>query len=371
MDFGPVVDPISLKLPLDRIAWVGGDTESGPDIPRAFPCTGGVLIRRNNSLSYHSHGLRKELWSHNVPGSSGFIWGPNAQTILIKPEIPIITQYAIETGATKQSIDTHSPAILVGCSEHNLLLMSVEKEVLIAFDWSGKHIWEWKYQGYCRLVSTPQNYIVVETGTRMHVFDAASGRNLWQFEAEKTGDKGPQDNSNAVTPGFPSVVVFNEQLMTIVGDGRVFKHHLATGELISQGQAPFRGAYQVSSTSIFSLSQITCEFAQYEHLSMKEIKRENLTKPFQQLFQGLQPRVNALLVTDGAIFWSTMYGTLMGLERGEKRGKTRLGWTDFLGKGVLMPIAVPPKALEGYMYYSAMSIKPGVPKGLVCYQAAS
>src|SRR5690242_20062248 len=104
MDFGPVVDPIPLRLPLDRIAWIGGDTESGPDIPRAFPCTDGVLIRRNNSLSYHSHGLKKELWSHHVPGSSGFIWGP-AQTILIKPETSVITQYAIKTGAVKRLID--------------------------------------------------------------------------------------------------------------------------------------------------------------------------------------------------------------------------------------------------------------------------
>ncbi len=38
--------------------------------------------------------------------------------------------------------------------------------------------------------------MVVEHGTNLHVLDAASGSDLWHFEAAKTVDKGPQDNSN-------------------------------------------------------------------------------------------------------------------------------------------------------------------------------
>src|SRR5438874_301682 len=98
MDFGPLVDPLpQLRLPLNRKAWIGGQTESGPDVPRAQPFSDGVLVRRNNSLACYSHGLQEKLWSHPVLGSSGFVNGP-AHTVLLKPETSIVTQYEARTG---------------------------------------------------------------------------------------------------------------------------------------------------------------------------------------------------------------------------------------------------------------------------------
>ena len=81
------------------------------------------------------------------------------------------------------------------------------------------------------------------------------------------------------------------------------------------------------------------------------------------------PLINALLVTDEALIWTTMEGTLMGLERQARPGEKRLAWLDPLGAS--MPIGVPPAASAGYMYYPAMSLNPKVRIGLICYQSAS
>ena len=370
MEFGPVVEPLPhLRLPLDRIAWMGGWTETGPEIPRVRPFESGVLIGRNNCLGFYTHGLEKELWSQNVPaqaGDLGIVTGP-ADSILHKLKT-VVTQYELQTGTIKRSIETHSEASLVGSSEHNILLMSIDDRVLVAFDWSGKETWKWKYQGYCNVLSTPETYVVVEMGTKLHGIDAISGKDLWQFEAEKTGDKGPQDHSSNLTPAFPSVVMLNGQLMIIVGDGRVFKRDLTTGELIKTGQTPFRGPFQVSEESVFILNKFECAFTEFNHLLMEEVNREDLKKELEQLFEGRNPLINALLVTEESLIWTTMEGTFMGLERQAKQGKRRLAWKDSLG--VLMPIGVSPKASNGYMYYRAISLRVEVRIGLVCYRSS-
>jgi outer membrane protein assembly factor BamB len=348
------------------------------DIPSALPFPTGVLISRNNYLGFFSHDLQQELWSYETPGAMGCLGlaaGP-AQTILHKPKTSVVTQYEIKSGKIKRLVETHAQADLVDSSEHGFLLQSTEEDTLLAFDWSGKNIWKWKYKGYCAFLaspgqlSTPHHYVVVETGTKLHVFDAVSGKDLWQFEGEKTGDKGPQDRSNFLTPAFPSVVAMDRQLMTTLNDGRIFKRDLSTGELIKAGQIPFHGAYQVSPQSLFVLNHSSGQFTEYDHVSMKEVKREDLTKQLQELFQGLAPHINALLVMEESILWTTMYGTLMGVERHAGQGKKRVGWRDPLGKNVLMPIGVPPKAHVVYMYYSAVSMKPGAARGLVCYESA-
>ena len=135
-----LIDPLPhLRLPLKRITWISRQTEIGPDMPRAQPFADGVLVRRPESLACYSHGLKEELWSHRVPGATGFVNGP-ANTILIKPETSVVTQYEMQTGAIRRSIETHSAALLVECSEHNFLLMSLEDNTLAAFDWSGSKV---------------------------------------------------------------------------------------------------------------------------------------------------------------------------------------------------------------------------------------
>jgi hypothetical protein len=99
---------------------------------------------------------------------------------------------------------------------------------------------------------------------------------------------------------------------------------------------------------------------------MREVSNVDLRKEMEPLFKGNQPSINALLVSEDSIVWTTMYGMLMGLERTARSGEKRVGWVDSL-QGSLMPLGVPPKAGAGYMYYAAISRKPGVKKGLVCY----
>src|SRR5262249_21781340 len=126
MYFGPVVDPPSqLKVPLKQIAWMEGPTEF--DIPAAHPFSTGVLISRNNYLGFYSHDLQKELWSHEVPGamgSVGLMAGP-AQTVLHKPKGSVVTQYEINSGKIRRTIETQTQADLVGSSEHGFLLHSL------------------------------------------------------------------------------------------------------------------------------------------------------------------------------------------------------------------------------------------------------
>ena len=367
-EFGRVVEPLPrLRLPLDRKTWLGGHTESGPVVPRARLFADGVLISRNDSLGFHSHGLERELWSHPITGLNGaleLIDGPG-ETVLYKLGT-VVTQYEVQSGVIRRSIDTRSQAFLVACSQHNFLLMSLDDTALLAFDWSGNEIWRSDYQGYCNILSTPDKYVVVEMSTKLRVMAADSGRVLWRFEADKTGDKGPQDHSNHLVPGFPSVVFLRGELMTIMGDGRIFKRDLMTGELLQQGQTPFRGPYQVSGESIFILNKHQGQFAGYNHLSMEETKREDLKEALKMFGD---PLINALLVTDEALIWTTMEGTLMGLERQARPGEKRLAWLDPLGTS--MPIGVPPAASAGSMYYPAMSLNPKVRIGLICYQSAS
>lgn len=367
MFFGPVVDPPSrLTLPLTLKVWMEGPSDY--DVPAAQPLEQNVLISRNDYIALYTPCLERLIWfqePRGAKGALGLVLGPS-HTILHKPEGSLVTQYKPGTGEIQRSIETYSRADLVGSSDHGVLLNAFDERVLSAFQWSGKSVWEWKYQGHCDVLPTPANYVVVENGTNLYVLDSVSGKQLWRCEAEKTGDKGPQDRSNVLTPGFPSVVALDTELMTILGDGRVFKRDLRTGELIKKGETPFRGAYQVTKDSIFILNQSTCEFTEYNHELMEEVNREDLKNEMRQLFGGRPPRINALLVSEDSIFWTTMYGTLMGLERHAKRSGARVGWSDFLGE-VVMPISVSPKASAGYMYYSAISTKPNVRKGLVCY----
>lgn len=371
LHFGLAVDPLlRLRIPLTRTCWIGGQTPDDlPDVPRAHLIADGVLVRRPGSLGFYSSGLQKTVWMHTIAGSSGAVPGP-AETILIKPETSVVTQYEVRTGAIKRSVETRSAAILIGSTGHNFLLMSLNDKMLIAFDWSGKEVWRWQYDEYCHVLCLSERYIVVERGTKIHGLDAISGKDLWQFEAEQTGDRGPQDRSNVLTSGFPSVVDMEGQLLTIVGDGRVFKRDPATGQLIKQGQTPFRGPYQVTKESIFIFNKLVGEFTEYNHQLMQEVDRQDLKKEMQRLFQKELPTVNALLVSEESIIWTTMSGKIMGTERHSQPGKERIVWSDYLGP-VLMPIAVPPKAGAGYMYYSAISLKPEVKKGLVCYKASS
>lgn len=370
LHFGLAVDPLPrLRLPLTRTCWIGGQTPDNlPDVPRAHLIAEGVLVRRPGSLGVHSPGLQKVLWMHTIPGASGAVPGP-AETILIKPETSTITQYEVRTGAIRRSIETRSAAILIGSNERSFLLNSLDEKMLVAFDWSSQEAWRWQYDGYCNVLCLSDRYIVVEKGTKIHALDASSGKNLWNFEADQTGDRGPQDRSNVLTTGFPSVVDMEGQLLTIVGDGRVFKRDSATGELIKRGQTPFRGPYQVTKESILIFNKVAGEFTEYNHHLMQEVDRQDLKKEMQRLFQKESPTTNALLVTEESIIWTTMAGTLMGTERHPQPGKERCVWSDHLGP-VLMPIAVPPKAGAGYMYYSAISLEPKVKKGLVCYQGA-
>jgi hypothetical protein len=242
--------------------------------------------------------------------------------------------------------------------------------MLIAFDWSGVEAWRWQYDGYCNVLCLSERYIVVEKGTKIHALDASSGKDLWQFEAEQTGDRGLQDRSNVLTSGLPSVVDMDGQLLTIVGDGRVFKRDPSTGELIKQGQTPFRGPFQVTKESIFIFNKLVGEFTEYNHQLMQEVDRQDLKKEMQRLFRKELPTINSLLVSEESIIWTTMSGKIMGTERRSQPGKERLVWSDYLGP-VLMPLGIPPRIGAGYMYYSAISLKPEVKKGLVCYQASS
>ncbi len=371
MPFGLLVDPPQqLKLPLTRKAWMQGSTEY--DVPAAQVLPQGVLVSHNDYIGLYGYDLKNPRWFHKPIGAKGALGiaiGPSG-TLLHKPEGSILTQYKIATGEVVRSIETRTKADLVGSSDYNFLLHSIDGKTLTALDWSGVETWQWKYHLYCDFLSTPESYVVVDTGTKLHVLDAPSGKEVWQFEAEQTGDKGLRDRSNVLTPGFPSLVAFDGQLMTIYGDGRIFKRHLSTGEVINTGQTPFRGAYQVSGESVFILNQSTCEFAEYNHRLMKEVSRQGLRQEMQQLFQGRLPTINALLVSEDSILWTTMYGMLMGLERHAKPGRRRIGWVDSL-EGAVMPIGVPPKATAEYMYYSAISIKSEVRKGLVCYQSSA
>jgi hypothetical protein len=337
-------------------------------VPAAKPFPAGVLISRNNYLGFYSHDLQHEIWSHETPGSQGalgLVVGPE-ETILHKPESSVVTQYEIKTGVVKRSWDCHSAATLVGASNHGFLLMSVADRALLAFDWSAKNVWTWKHEKTCDILATQNAYVIVDGETKLHVLEAGSGRELWMFEAEKTGDKGPRDNSNVLTPAFPSVVELNKHLMLRYGDGRVFKFELSTGELIKHGRTPVRGAYQVSRDTIFILDQIAGDFAEYNHLLMEEVRRENLHKEIAHMFKKELVMINALLVTEESIIWTTMYGTLMGLERYAKPGKKRVGWQDPLGN-VPMSIGVPPKALGRYMYFSVMPFKRELKKGVFCW----
>jgi hypothetical protein len=65
-----------------------------------------------------------------------------------------------------------------------------------------------------------------------------------------------------------------------------------------------------------------------------------------------------------------MYGSLMGLQRNAEKGEKRAAWVDHLD-GALMAIGVAPRALAGYMYYTADAAKPQVKKGLVGYESAT
>jgi hypothetical protein len=327
---------------LVRKIWIEGTTEF--DVPAAHVLRDGVLVSHNNYIGLYSHGLEHVRWFHEPPGARGSLglFLGSSNSILHKPEGSVLTQYKVDTGAFVRSIETQAKDGLVGASDHNFLLMSIEEQTLMAFDWSGKLAWRWKYDAFCDLVSTPESYVVVEKGTRLHVLDAFSGKNLWKFEAELTGDKGLQDRSNRLVSGFPSVVALDDQLMIVLGDGRIFKLDLRTGEVIKTGHTPFRGPYQVGRQSVFILSQQSCRFAEYNHVLMREVSNVDLRKEMEPLFKGNQPSINALLVSEDSIVWTTMYGMLMGLERTASSGKKGLaGWILFRDRSC--PLAFPQK----------------------------
>jgi PQQ-like domain len=369
MDFAKPVDLASgLELPLNRAGWIDGQTEHGPSAPKALIFQEGVLVSRRKYISFHSHDLKQELWSHTVPGWTGFIATPQG-TVIQKPETSIVTEYELKTGSVKRAAETNSQAILVGCSAESFLLMSLEDSTLSAFDWTARKLWNWKFDGFCNFVSSPDKYIVVESGTKLRVFGAMTGQQLWDFEAEKTSDKSPQDRSNVFVSAFPSVVIFGKELMAIAGDGRIFKFDLDSGKILKTGHTPFRGPFQVSKNSIFILSMVTGEFSQFDHRKMREIKREDLKETLRVMFQGNPVTINAILVSEETLFWTTMQGSLMGLEREAKGGRKRKAWADPLGN-VAMPIGIPPLCYPGYMYYTVISTDPKVPKGLICYRPA-
>jgi len=367
-DFGPKIEPLPhLRLPLNRKAWVGERTEASSVIPNVRLFRDGVLISGADYLEFYSHGLDRMLWrqeiAHDLQGPLNTQDGPN-ETVLVRIDSRIL-QYQLDSGRLMRSIDIPAETFPIASSAHNVLIMSLEEHALIAFDWSGKEVWRWGYEGYCNTLATPDKYAIVEQGSKLYVLEADSGQVSWDFQAEKTGDQGLQDRSNNIVPSFPSLVYLDGVLMTIVGDGRIFKWEIQSGELVQQGQTPFRGPFQVSDTSIYILNQLQCEFSEYNHVLMEETYRENLKKELDAL---RSPSINALLVTDEALVWSTMEGNLMGVMRKVEIGKKRVVWIDPLG--TLMPIGVPPVASQGCMYFRAISLDAKIRTGVICYEYA-
>ena len=98
-------------------------------------------------------------------------------------------------------------------------------------------------------------------------------------------------------------------------------------------------------------------------------EREDLKQALQFFYKGEQPTINAILVTQDSLFWTSMQGVLMGIEREPVPGQKRKAWLDPLGN-VAMPIGVSPTAYPEHMYYVVMSTDPKIPKGLICYRPA-
>jgi hypothetical protein len=156
--------------------------------------------------------------------------------------------------------------------------------------------------------------------------------------------------------------------MTIYGDGRIRKWELKTGEIMKEGKTPFRGPCQVMGDRIYIFGQLKGELAEYDHIHMKEADTDGLRKERDELSRGKNLTICALLVTKEAFIWTSLDGTVNGVERRLGRGTKRICWQDSLQ--TLMPFGVPPKSRNGYMYLSAISTKPAVPIGLVCYEEA-
>ena len=364
---GFIKDVPHLQLPLLPNSWLSGDAGHGMSTPLWLPYDDGLILSRKGLLSAHGFDLSTQLWSQPVDEWPNPVDYKN--NVFIDVHRRKVMGFDRRTGKELCAVPIPVDSFLYAVSESGPIISHRNKDLYVfeAFDWSGKSLW--RHGTFGSVIPTPGICLIRENlGESLAALDESSGELRWRFSAPKTGDRGPGDISNEISSGLPSVIALEDRVIVTVFDGRVFSLDRKKGEVLSQGQTPVNGSFQVTTTSIF-FAQPFC-FSEFDHQEMREISRLEYREEVEPLYGRHARTMNAFCFSEESIVWTTMHGALMGISRKASPTGKRITWVN-QKTDVLMPVATPPLIWGGYLYFRQMAASTNTPCGLLCYRSSN
>lgn len=347
-----------MKLPLRLVGRLGGDAGSGKGVVMlTLGCDLGVVTNQRGCVSLWTADLGRQIWTRKVAGWSAKLrlWGDR---LLVGPVGGAIEVVELATGDARMQIPCDLLAGVVAADSELVILFGSGK--LIALDLFGRVIWE-RPGLVSHILQAGDGLLVTDDrDTRLMCLSLKTGAERWAFRIPPIGVGEAGERSRIIPAGFPSVSVVGDSAVVVAMDARVFRLSAASGELLTEGQAPMAGPFTTGKDAVFFAQNY--ELSIFSHSEMRETARVEFRSSVEPLYRGRTPSILGIAVTSESLFWSTGYSSLMGVALRPDSSGLRNPW-HWEMPGAIIPISDGPVIDDQYLYFS----KKGDDPELLCF----
>ncbi len=347
-----------MKLPLRLVGRLGGDTGAGKGaVMMTLGCDLGVVANQRGRVSLWTADLGRQIWTRKVAG-----WSAKPRLcgdrLLVGPVGGVVEVLELVSGDVRNQIPCDLLAGVVAADSELLILFGSGK--LIALDLFGRVIWERPGLISHIVQACDDLFLTDDRDTRLVCLSLKTDAERWAFRIPPVGDGEAGKRSRIIPAGFPSVSVVGDSLVVVAMDARVFRITAASGEILTEGQAPMAGPFTTSQESLFFARDY--ELSIFSHSEMRETERVEFRSSVQPLYRGRTPSILGIAVAGESLFWSTEYSSLMGVALRPDSAGLRNTW-HWEMPGAIIPISDGPVPADEYLYFS----KKGDDPELLCF----